>query len=68
MVAGGWSDDRLASHVLLDARIRYERPLGSVMSVYLYVDGRNLLDTNYVSGSFEPRPGRQVVLGMGARL
>ncbi len=53
---------------LLHARIRYDLKLGSGPDAWLMLSGRNLLDAYYEDGSFEPRPGREIWLTLGASL
>ena len=67
-VSGAWVQDRLAGYVLTNAHVRYGFGVGSGSEIYLFVNGFNLLDTNYAIGSFEPRPGREVIVGLGGRL
>ena len=56
----------LGDFLLLGAHLRYSKPSwGEALRFSL--DVRNLLDTPYVVGSQEPRAGREVLLGLGAR-
>ena len=63
-----WVNDELPPHVLVNGRLRYELQAGPAVGLYVFMDGRNPLDASYVSGSFEPRPGREVVIGLGVEL
>jgi len=51
---------------LLHARLRWD--LKNWHEVWLMLSGRNLLDTHYEDGSFEPRPGRELWLTLGASI
>ncbi len=53
---------------LVHARIRYDLKLGAGPDAWLMLSGRNLLDAHYEEGSFEPRPGRELWLTLGASL
>ena len=65
---GDWVEDKLSAYSLLNAHLRYEPVLGPLSGLYLFADGTNLLNINYCNGSFEPRAGREVILGIGARM
>jgi outer membrane cobalamin receptor len=67
-LAGAWQEDRLPGCVIVNGRLRYELPVGTAVRLSLLLDGRNLFDAGYVVGSFEPRPGREIMFGLGIRL
>lgn len=67
-LSGGWVYQRLPPFLLLGARLRYRFALGARLEPYVFADARNLLDANYHRGSFEPRPGRELLLGLGGRI
>ncbi|GEM_PF-1228110 len=67
-LSGVWIEDRLAGYVLLGAHLRYDFAFDEVSALYAYVDGLNLLGADYNVGSFEPRPGREFVFGLGGRM
>ena len=61
--------DKLDGYFLLNANVRYDLKLNAKNTgVYLFVNGHNLLDANYCVGSLEPRPGREVLFGIGGRI
>jgi outer membrane cobalamin receptor len=64
---GDWVEDRLPGYVLANAHLRYALGVAAHGELYLFADGFNLFDTNYAIGSFEPRPGREVIVGLGGR-
>lgn len=66
--SGEWVEDKLSSFALLNAHLRYERTIGDFSKAYLYIDGFNLLDADYCIGSFEPRAGREIIIGIGSRI
>ncbi len=66
-LTGDWVAERLGGFALVDAHLRYLVTALAPVEVYLYADAFNLLDTSYVVGSFEPRPGREVIVGLGGR-
>ena len=65
--SGDWVEDRLSPYALMNAHIRYSHRMQGNSEVYLYIDAFNLADANYCVGSFEPRPGRELVIGIGSR-
>jgi len=65
-VSGGWVEDKLAGYVLTHAHLRYELGVAAGQ-LYFFADGFNLFDANYAVGSFEPRPGRELIAGLGGR-
>ena len=67
-VSGDWIEDSLSAFILLNGHLRYERTVRDRSTIYLYLDGFNLLDINYCVGSFEPRSGREVIIGIGSRI
>lgn len=54
--------------VLLHARVRTDHRFRAGFTGWVMVSGRNLLDAHYEDGSFEPRPGRELWLTVGADL
>ncbi len=54
--------------LLWHARVRYDFAVSTEVAMFLMLSGRNLLDTHYEDGSFEPRPGREIWLTLGANL
>ena len=67
-LTGDWVHENLPSYVLVNGHIRYEHAVNTLIALYLFADGFNLLDTNYYVGSFEPRPGRELIFGIGGRV
>jgi outer membrane cobalamin receptor len=65
---GQYHIDDSAGRTLIHARIRYDRTLGAGPEGWVMLSGRNLLDSHYEDGSFEPRPGREVWLTLGLAL
>jgi outer membrane cobalamin receptor len=65
---GDWVEDSLSPYTVLNAHIRYEPTFEPLDGLYLFADGTNLLDVDYCNGSFEPRAGREIILGIGARI
>jgi iron complex outermembrane receptor protein len=63
-----WVEERIPDYIVFNAHIRYELLLGDIVTAYLFADGFNLFDIDYYNGSFEPRSGREVILGLGGRL
>ncbi|MBN2526543.1 MAG: TonB-dependent receptor plug domain-containing protein [Deltaproteobacteria bacterium] len=63
-----WVRDRTPDFVLLNSHIRYEPVFAPLKGGYLYIDGFNLTDANYVIGRFEPRPGREIIVGVGTQI
>jgi outer membrane receptor protein involved in Fe transport len=63
-----WKKERLPVYALVNAHVRYELGLGDIYHVYFFADAFNLLDQNYYVGSFEPRPGRELLTGIGGRI
>ncbi len=66
--AKGSIHDRLQGFFLVNAHIRYEFAGGDLIKLYLFLDAFNLFDVNYYAGSFDPRPGRELIIGIGGRL
>jgi iron complex outermembrane receptor protein/outer membrane receptor for ferrienterochelin and colicins len=64
----GWVEDRLPGYALLHAHLRYDVAASSWAGLYLFLDAFNLLDAAYAVGSFDPRPGRELTLGVGGRM
>lgn len=60
-------EDRLPGFFLANVHLRQALGFGAHGELYAYAHAFNLFDTNYVIGSFEPRPGREVILGLGGR-
>ena len=61
--------DTLPGYFLLNASLRYDLTLGGKNAgIYLFANGKNLLDANYCVGSYEPRSGRELLFGIGGRL
>lgn len=67
-VTGAWREDRLDAFLLLHGHVRWELARADGAQLFVALDGLNLLDTNYATGSLEPRPGREWILGLGGRL
>jgi outer membrane receptor protein involved in Fe transport len=53
---------------LLHARVRYDHAFRAGFGGWVMLSGRNLLDAHHEDGSFEPRPGRELWLTVGADL
>ena len=66
--SGDWVEDALSPYTVMNAHLRYERSAGPLSGLYVFADGTNLFDVDYCNGSFEPRAGREIILGIGARL
>lgn len=64
-LSGEWRAERLPGHVLLGARLRQDWAMSAAYQAHVALDVSNLLDTNYVAGSFAPQAGRRVHLGLG---
>lgn len=64
---GKWVTTYLSPYALLNAHLRFEPKLTSLKGGYVFADGFNLADSNYAVGSFEPRAGRDVIIGIGTR-
>jgi outer membrane receptor protein involved in Fe transport len=61
--------EKLDGYFLFNAAIRYDLKIASKEAgLYLFANGRNLLDTNYCVGSLEPRPGRELLFGIGGKI
>ena len=67
-LTGEWVEDRIPGYAVLDAHLRYEAPGVPWLTPYVFLDAFNLLDADYAVGSFDPRPGRELTLGVGGRL
>jgi len=63
-----WVEDHLPGYFMLNGHVEYEFAVGVMKAVYVYLDGQNLLDANYYQGSFEPRPGLELMTGIGGRI
>jgi outer membrane cobalamin receptor len=66
-VSGNWKEDALPPFTLMNGHLCYEHKVRSAV-LYVTVDGLNLLDIDYSVGSFEPRAGREVMIGIGSRI
>jgi len=64
-LSGGWIEERLPAHALLGVRVKQEWALGPAYRAHVALDVHNLLDSDYVAGSFAPQAGRRVHLGLG---
>jgi outer membrane receptor protein involved in Fe transport len=62
--AAEWVHERLPGFLLLSARVAQEVTFSETLRLEAYVSARNLLDADYVVGSFDPQPGRSVLAGM----
>jgi outer membrane cobalamin receptor len=60
--------ESLPSYVLVNGHIRYEQAGSDLIKLYLFLDVFNLFDVNYYVGSFDPRPGRELIIGLGGRI
>lgn len=61
--------DTLPGYFLLNASLRYDLTFGKRdWGLYVFANAKNLLDANYCVGSYEPRPGREFMFGIGGRL
>ncbi len=66
--SGQWRREHLPGSLLLDGHLRWELDPAPWFQAAVFVHGRNLLDTTYVTGSFEPRAGRELQVGVSASL
>jgi outer membrane cobalamin receptor len=59
-----WQKDRLPGYWLVNGLVRHRFVIGGDVAASGFLRMRNILDTNYVQGSFAPEPGRQVFAGL----
>jgi len=59
-----WVHERLPGFMLLHARVSHTVVFSEAVVLEGYLSARNLLDTDYVVGSFDPQPGRSLFGGM----
>ncbi len=63
-----WQEDIVDSHYLLNCRLQYHLQVGSSLGTNIYLSALNLLDEDYATGSMNPQPGRQIMMGVGLAL
>ena len=61
--------EKMDGYFLLNASVRYDLKIKDQdAGLYLFVNGHNLLDSNYCVGSLEPRAGREIMFGLGGKI